>query len=341
MKKINLRIAVPIAAGVVIVGLIVLLLIFGRTDKAKMSAPFSTGNSAGNLYNKGLFCKHGDVVYFSNHNDGGSLYSMSSDLTDFKKLYNDKIRYINADDNYIYYSRMNNLKSNSAENFFTVYSNGIYRFDPLEKDLFMLMSKPLGSLVVYNNRVMFQKYDSHSALSLCSIDLNGDDEKEIYSDDAVGVSAFNGKLYYADLLHDHYIHSVNLSTGTNTVELNKGAYQPIATATGIYYIATTEKYKLYKYSYDGTTELIAPYRLSTFNITDGGTYIFYQRDEGESSGVYLYNAITKETTQIVVGDYKWLNVIGNYCFFYDFAGEHVYACDTSGVLSIFNPPVVE
>lgn len=322
------------------IGLIILLLLFGRSDKVRYSAPFTLGNTAGNLYNKGLFCEQGDTIYFSNHNDGGSLYSMRKDLTSFTKVYEDKVRYLNADENYVFYSRMNNLKSDSAESFFTVYSNGIYRYDPVENDLYMLMSKPLGSMLLYNNKVYFQKYDSHSALTLCGIDINGDNETEVYSDDAVGVSAHNGKLYYADQLHDHFIHSVNLSTGTNTIEVEETAYQPIVTSPGIYYISTADKYKLYCYSYDGTTELISPYRLSTFNITDGGTYIFFQRDEKEKSGVYLYNTITKETTQIVVGDYKWFNIAGDYCFFYDFAGDHVYACDTSGNLSIFNPPVL-
>ena len=47
----------------------------------------AVGNTACNLYNNGLFCADDDKIYFSNLNDGGALYSMSKDLSDFEYMF--------------------------------------------------------------------------------------------------------------------------------------------------------------------------------------------------------------------------------------------------------------
>ena len=43
--------------------------------KTLYNKEFVLGNSAGNLYNGGLFCKQEDTIYFSNMNDDGALYT--------------------------------------------------------------------------------------------------------------------------------------------------------------------------------------------------------------------------------------------------------------------------
>ena len=45
----------------------------------------TTGNTAGNLNNNGLYCEDEGIVYFANPYDNGALYSMNVDETDMKK----------------------------------------------------------------------------------------------------------------------------------------------------------------------------------------------------------------------------------------------------------------
>lgn len=56
------------------------------SQRVKMNEGYVTGNTAGNLYNGGLFCESEGVIYFSNLYDDGCLYSMLPDETDIKKL---------------------------------------------------------------------------------------------------------------------------------------------------------------------------------------------------------------------------------------------------------------
>ena len=66
----------------VIIGIIAILLCLAifwgnkfLTPETKMNQGFVNGNTAGNLYNGGLFCEYNGVIYFSNPNDNGRLYS--------------------------------------------------------------------------------------------------------------------------------------------------------------------------------------------------------------------------------------------------------------------------
>ena len=89
--------------GVLIIGLALFVIFGGRIT---MNDAFTTGNTAGNLNNGGLFCESGDRVYFANAYDNGALYSMNPDETDLIKLGDNAVSSINAAGNYLYYSMM-------------------------------------------------------------------------------------------------------------------------------------------------------------------------------------------------------------------------------------------
>ena len=83
---------------------------------------YVNGNSAGNLYNNGLFCEYDGIIYFANPNDGNQLYQMNADGTGVKKISDDSAAFINVDENYIYYTRTgDNSESQSYMSIPTVY----------------------------------------------------------------------------------------------------------------------------------------------------------------------------------------------------------------------------
>ena len=95
-----------IIIGILTVALLGTAIFFGSkllNPETKMNQGYVNGNTAGNLYNGGLFCEYNGVIYFANPSDGGKLYSMDSNGNNLKKLTNDNATYINVDDNYIYY----------------------------------------------------------------------------------------------------------------------------------------------------------------------------------------------------------------------------------------------
>ena len=99
---------------------------FLTQEKIIYNEGYVNGNTAGNLYNGGMFCERNGTIYFANPTDNYKLYSMDVDGSNLKKLSDDVANYINVDDNYIYYVR-NNVGENLDFEFFAFYRNALCR----------------------------------------------------------------------------------------------------------------------------------------------------------------------------------------------------------------------
>lgn len=312
------------------------------SSKVKFSDMPGQGNSAGNLYNLGLFCADGERIYFSNPNDQGLIYSMDYSLGDFKRINDDNARYINTDDNYVYYSRMNNLKDQSAQSIFIFYSNGIFRIDKKGRNLSMLWNKPIGPMVLLKNRLYYLHYEEGKKYSVHAIGIDGEGDRKLLSEEVAAVSSYNDRIYYVGTAKDHYLHSFDTGSGSDRVDIERNMFQPVVTGTGIYYIAATDGYKLCSCELDGTgTVCIEKNPCSTFNLSPDGRFIYYQIDDGGNSCICVYDKVMDEKTVIRPGNYKWINTIDKYCFFYDFEETGVYVYTPEGSCKEFDPPLIK
>ena len=309
------------------------------TNKVYKSAAGTIGNTAGNLYNGGLFCENGGRIYFSNPNDDYTLYSMNLQFGDYKKLYDDYARYINVDENYVFYVRQNNMKKKADKNPFVLYSTGVFRVRKNGSNLQMISKKPSGSLLLYDNKLYYQIAED-SKLSLHRIDIDKENDQEILNDDTQVVSVFDGRLYYAGKLSEKNIHYLN-SNGNQNIAVETEAYLPIAMEEGIFYISPQNGYNIYLADYeDNERKNIVKHLCSWYNITSDGRYLFYNCDEKDDSAIYMLDRESNEEVKILDGNYKWLNIAGGYCFFFDFYSERCYAYDYAArKLNAFDPPV--
>lgn len=309
-------------------------------QKVKTSDYLRPGNSAGNLYNLGLFCEFDDRIYFSNYLDDGQLYSMDKNLSDYEKINEDNVRYINVDENYIFYSRMNNLKEAGSQSIFIFYSNGIFRADHNGKNLEMLHSEPVGSLLLYRNKLVYQNYAEGKKLSLRMMDIAGEGDMQIVVDEAQAVATYNDKVYYAAVRNDRSLHSFGIDAGVSSLEISENMYQPVVTNGDTYYISLDDGYKIKCLRSNGSIDTLVKARCSTYNLSSDGKYIYYQRDNGKNNALCCHDMVSGTDTVVCMGDYKWINTVGNYCFFYSFDETAVYVYK-QGSLGVFTPDIIE
>lgn len=323
--------------GIVIIGGFLVRFLSDRTVKSR---PGIYGNSTGNLYNMGQYCDDGERIYFSNLNDQGLLYSMNYDLDDFRLVVEDNARYINADDNYIYYSRMNNLKDQAAQSIFVFYSNGIFRIKKNGHNLKMLWKEPVGSVVYYDNKLYFQHYKENEKLSTHRLSSDGKNDKQLFSDESVALCLYNDKLYYAGRNQDRNLHSGTIADGATKVEIEGGFYNPVVNANGVYYIDINDKYKVKKCDHEGNNvETLTRSHCSAFNFSTDGNYMFYQIDDGDNSGLFMLNLNTGEDELIKSGYFKWINTVRECCFFVTADETSTYCYRAGRGLFWFDPPV--
>lgn len=308
-------------------------------NRVKFENPGMTGNTAGNLHNLGLFCYNDGIIYFSNPNDDGVIYSMTEDLSDFKRFTNDNARYINADSSYVYYARMNNLKKKKSDTFFVFFKNGIARVNKKGKNLNLLWNKPIGSMVLNDNKIVYQHYEKGKDQSVYIIGIDGSDNIQIAEDNSSAVAACDEKVFYTGSLKDHKLHSINCLDMTEKVELEIPMYLPIVKDNCIYYISTQDKYRLYKCNRDGSNaEMLTQKSCSAYNVSEDGRYIYYQSDDRKEAGIYLKDTVSDREEKLLAGNFKWINLAGEYCFFYSFDESKIYVYSPDAGLKEFNPP---
>jgi hypothetical protein len=299
------------------------------------------GNTAGNIYNGGLFCEQDGKIYFSNDADDGSLYVMKSDTTNIKKLSDDKAVFINADENYLYYVRANNTRKNSSDGFLMFYNTGVYRINHNGSGLKAFTGNPGSYLMLSGNYIYFQRYETEKGLFMYRYKIDTSEERLLINDAVIPTAVMNNSLYYAGYSNDHNINKYDLSSFTNNTAYDGNYGYPIFTGQYIYYMDISDNYKLYRMKADGSDKtLLVNKRCSTYNITNSGKYLYYQVDDTKKNSICRLNLETMEAETLLKGNFKQINVTDNYVFFKDFDNTNTFIQSADGIIDIntFNPP---
>ena len=211
-----------------------------------------TGNTTGNIYNGGLFCEKDGRIYFSNDNDGGSLYVMNSDTTNIKKLHSDKAAYINADENYVYYLRANNTRENNSGSVFTFNNTGIYRINQNGKGIKLISSNPGAYVTVKGNYVYYQNYNVKEGLFLYRNKTDASLERLLLKEAVIPSVINNNKLYFVGVNENHNINTLDLLSFTTRTNIEGNFGFPIFFGEYIYYMDQSNNYSINRMRLDGS-----------------------------------------------------------------------------------------
>ena len=333
-----------IITGIILIAIVTGIILWSRaSSKIHYNDEGTVGNSAGNLYNGGLFCEIDGIIYFSNYKDDGALYSMNSDCTDVQRLSGDKAASINADSHYIYYSRRNYDKENSSVNALDFYNSGLSRMSRADGTLAMLTESVNCVSLLYGNTLYYQHYDNENGIQLHRVDIDQKNAGRMSQDSLIPASVRDGVLYYSGVVFDHALHAMSLPAGIDNVISEDYCYLPIAMPDYLYYIAPHDGYSLCRRDYEGgAPETLVADFCFTYNITPDERYLFYQIDGGKDNRIVQLDLTTGISTTLIDGNFKQIHITSKFAFFYDFIESSVYAYDIeSKVLSLFKPPVLE
>ncbi len=291
------------------------------------------GNTAGNLYNRGLFAEDDQYIYFANLADNFRLYRTTHDLEDTVCINQDSVEYINPDSSSnLYYSRINYRLNTYGNTAFDILNTGIYRFNLKNESLSRLYPDTCGMVLLGGNSLFYQTHGSDGNYDLCSVAVNDkkDTVKKITDDYITPTNYVNGFLYYSGVTDDHCLYALSPETGRSTRVADLDCYQPIVTSSGTYFLSLKHKYALfYLPNTSDTATLITNERISSYNISKDGRTLFYQVDNGKNNRICRYDISTMQETTLMSGDYKNLNTVSDYLFFTDFKETVCYCYDIS------------
>lgn len=327
LKKIIIVIyAVCIAAGFIIWGYM-----SGRTA---MNPDGVTGNTAGNLYNNGMFCEYNGRIYFANPYDNNTLYSMRSDCTDIKKLGGDSVSGINVYGKYIFYIK-NNSSSASLNSLFRGQLLGVMRCDLNGRNDKTLYDTVAGVIALYGNNLYYQRYSKTEDLTFYRIGIDGKNEQRLSDFGYYPASFYNGSLYYSNTEGNHDIYTFDTVTGAISPYLTANTYMVDMQGDYIYYIDLDDSYSLVRVNtstrsrdvlYDGSLG-----KCIAYNLYDN---VIFFHVEGDSPALYRINADGSGLEYIKYGNITNISCTSQYTFFQIFGTTSLYRVPTNGPVNV-------
>lgn len=329
MNKRNI-IAVIIAA-LLIVSLITTFFVLKDKKKIPPNPPGTLGNTAGNLYNKGLFCEKNGYVYFSNSYDGGALYRMKPDETQMEKLISTETNLINVDDHYIFYYMQG---SGSGEGFgYVINMNGISRADLDGSNATTLDKARTDSLVLLGNTLLYDAESDDKKICLKKYDITSHESTELIDHKITAACGYMGQLYYNDTIENFYLRSLNPLTNQSNIIYFTDVYQPIFDGSTIYYIDMHNGYALTSYNLGtGEISVLDTDRTDMFNISK--SYIYYQTSGKNPQ----FKRVSLDGTRMDVikdGVYNSINITSRYVYFKAYNNDvQTFKLDLDGSLYV-------
>ena len=315
----------------IFIALVLILLFVGgifimrQTGKNEtiMNNGYVNGNTAGNLYNGGLFCEYNGVIFFANPSDGGKLYSMDSNGGNLKKLSNDAATYINADENYIYYVR-NNPGDSLDFNFVAFHRNALVRVDHNGENLVILDTEPSLYASLLGNYIYYIHYDEGTASTLYKVRIDGKEQKQVM-DEAVFTCNADGQYFYYNGMHtDGSIHCFDTATDSTSVVYEGNTFQPIVSdGDDVYYIDGDSKYSIVHTNlHFSNPTYITRDSVDSYNVH--GSYIYYQRYNKQGSAFCVIKNDGTEFQLIKKGDFCDIHVTSYFVFFREYHSGQMY-----------------
>jgi len=333
-----------IIAGILVVIIGILIFVGTKVTKPEtiMNEGFVNGNTAGNLYNGGLFCENNGTVFFSNPSDGGKLYSMDLNGNNLQKLSDDVATYINADENYVYYVR-NNAEGNLNFHHFAFHPNALVRIDRDGENLLILDTEPCLYASLLGNYVYYIHYDKQEASTLYRVRIDGKEQEKVLHKGIFTCNADGQYFYYNGMDSDGNIHRFDTTTNTSTTVYEGNCFQPIVNnGNDVYYIDGDSNYAIVHTNIEfNNPTYITKDSVDSYNVY--GSYIYYQRFDEESPALCVVKNDGSESQVILEGSYCDIHVTSYYVFFRDFyTGEMYYFLRTNpNSVERFYPGVIE
>lgn len=309
-----------------------------KQNKVPENDPNLVGNTAGNIYNNGLFVEADGMVFFSNPYDGGAIYSMTTTQDNIKKVVGGHNSFLNLAGSFIYY-----YSSTSGEQSGLGYvrnGRGFYRSSLDGKKTYTLSKAETDSMILVGNHLYYTAFEEdpskkdQAIVSIHSVTTGNENENTIINEHVKLGGYSNGNLYYAGMDKDHFLHSYNTGTGASSVVFEEYVYLPIISNGYVYYLDLNDNYKLKKYSLlDGSITLIANERVDTYNLYDD--VIYYQNVDKDAYALKRVNIDGSGLEIVKTGVFNNINITSNYVYFTEFGNvTPIYQTSTHGSVNV-------
>ncbi len=293
----------------------VVLFVFARYSKYIPSNPMGTiGNTAGNLYNGGLFCEHDGMVYFSNPADHGSLYSMTVNEENLTKLFAGNVCNILSGGDYLYYFMREPAQNASLGTLRTTHS--YYRCKTDGDNVTALTDDVVVNAQLLDD-TLYLLTSTNDGPSFYKMQTDGSDKKYLANYVINPSCAKDGMIYYNGTVTNHYLYALDTTSNISSEVWKGNIWYPILDGNYFYYLDVANDYRLCRYDYTkNVIEVLTTERVECFNVGSG--YIYYQNNSKTAPALKRMQLDGNDVTIIAEGNYTAIHMTSKYVYFQAF-----------------------
>lgn len=315
---------------------------YNYQTRMKYNDSFVNGNTAGNLYNAGLFCENSGTVFFANPDDNYRLYSMDLDGQNLKKICDDTVMYINADAHYVYYVR-NNDRNSASFAFFSFNNNSLCRIPRKGGAIAVLDPDPCIYATLIGNYVYYLHYDKQQATTLYKVGIDGSDRQQVYNPYIFTCSTLGQYFYSNGTEEDGALYQYDTTTDEKTKIYDCNCYKPIVSSdNNVYYLDVDQDNALVHTNIQADNPItLSSDSIDLYNVY--GSTIFYQRYDKDDPALCMIKNDGTGFKELAKGNYSNINVTSYYTYFTDFKTREVFYTSTEnpGELTPFHPGTIK
>jgi hypothetical protein len=324
------RIIIAVIIGVVVILSIITGVVLHFRSNVTNNPEGTVGNTAGNLYNGGLYCESDGYVYFSNAYDGNALYSMLPNETNIKKLASTEMSSINADSKFIYCYQNGSGSGTGLGYLFSV--TGVYRIPKKNSQNSTCLDRITGKYVLLaGNDIYYTCTDD--GVSLKKVSTSGKNKETLLELDILPVSVQNSTFYYINNEDNLHLMAYDLKTNSSKQVAAEDIYMPIIEGNTIYGIDIHNNYSLCRLDIStGEKTQLDSARTDLINLTDN--YIYYQTS-GDTPQLKRVRRDGSDMEVVADGSYSNINATSQYVYFTKFGSDiPVYKTPVYGAVNV-------
>lgn len=337
-KKSGSNVKFIIVVLVVLAVLVAGVIVSNILNRIPDNDPYLVGNSGGNLNNGGYFCEDAatGTVFFANAYDNGYLYSMNTEQTELKRLYNSSCSNISIGGNYLYFC-METPEGGTGLGF-VIKTSGIYRSSIKGGKVTCLTPDACAGMNLVGNNIYYQA-GTGKGVGLKRVGIRGDEDPVVIEDSFVinPACAVDGRIYYGGTANDHYLYAFDTVSETASALWEGNVYNPVWYDNYFYYMDVSNDYKICRYSpATQSVDILTHDKADCFNVGYG--YIFYNVSDSDSPGLYRMRIDGSDRQHLTIGYARDINITSLYTYFRDFGSDTpIYCVPTAGgAVSEFN-----
>lgn len=302
------------------------------SEKVPENGISTTGNTAGNSNNGGLFAESNGKVYFSNSFDKGYVYSMNPDETEIKKVNGTPASHILVGGDYLYYYMDT---SDGGEGLgYVIKTFGIYR-----SKLDGSKSKCLDRNLVVNmnlagDYIYYQRYTNKDFTQIYRIKTDKTEMAKV-TDEIINPSCIaDGIIYFNGTEKDHHLYAMDTTNNTVKLIYKGNVWFPQYNNGYIYYLDLDNDMKICRLKLGANTvEILTQDRVEAFNV--GDSYIYYQTIDAENPCLKRVHPDGSGNEVVAYGYYNSINLTSQYAYFKEYLDDvTIYHTPVNGPINV-------